>query len=283
MKGVFDFQIASIRHSTFPDDIDALVQRFITAHKVPPDGHSPLLSKELLEGISRLQTTDEIRDSVVRVLSHPDYPRWMSVSGKLVRNPIWDQIPKERQLQLQRSHRLDGPSPPTIMHLDMFLIRRNDRRGWGELYTYFSWDWGTHLLRFRQRLPDEDPTRRSDMNAAKMAKHCDGIVGSVSVTPRPGKFAVSVKPHAKYGDLIIYIFEFCSVVFTSEPDYVREPTDSKGLWFNLDSLRADPTSWAVNADVIRALHELFTISLGPLPVSFDISHRSAHKRKKATR
>ena len=101
------------------------------------------ISQQLCNTVSHLHTTVDIRESIFRILLHPDCPRWMSVSGKLVRNPIWDQISEERQKQMQNAHQLDGPSPPTLMHLDVLLIRRNDSRGWGELYTYYSRDWGT--------------------------------------------------------------------------------------------------------------------------------------------
>lgn len=225
-------------------------------------------SKALLGSISKLHITKQIRQSILQVLSHPDYPRWMSVGGKLMLNPIWASVSDEHKEAMRMSHELNGPSPPTVMHLDMMLIRRNNKRGRGELLTYFSPDWNTHLIRFRQWLPEDDPKLRLVMNEKKMVKHCDGVTGSVSVKRLPGKFAVSVKPHAKYGDLIIYVFEFCSVVFKSEPSFISDPEASKGMWFELDSLKADFSSWSVNADVLRAIQELFTVSLGPLPVSY---------------
>lgn len=226
-------------------------------------------SPALLDSISKLHITEHIRESILQVLSHPDYPRWMSVGGKLMRNPIWAPISNKHMEAMKMSHELNGPSPPTIMHLDMMLIRRNNKKsGRGELLTYFSSAWNTHLIRFRQWLPEDDPKQRFVMNNKKMAKHCDGVTGSVSVKRLPEKFAVSVKPHAEYGDLIIYIFEFCSVVFKSEPSFISDPEASEGLWFDLDNLRTDSSSWAVNADAISAIHKLFTVSLGPLPISY---------------
>jgi hypothetical protein len=225
-------------------------------------------SQLLLDSITELHIPEHIQESILQVLSHPDFPQWMSVGGKLMRNPIWASISDEDKEAMRMSHELNGPSPPALMHLDMQLIRRNNKRGRGELLTYFSPDWNTYLIRFRQWMPEDDPKLRLEMNNKKMAKHCDGDTSSVSVKRLPGKFAVSVKPHPKYGDLIIYVFEFCSVVFKSEPSFIRDPEASEGLWFDIDSLKANCSSWAVNADVIRAIHELFTVSLGPLPVSY---------------
>jgi hypothetical protein len=243
-------------------------------HTTPPTGSAPAFSKQLHDAISQMHTTEEIRECVIRVLSHPDYPRMMAVSDKLVRNPLWNLIPKQRRLKMQRLHQLDGPSPPTIMHLDMLLIRRNNEQGRGELYTYFSNDWGTNLIHFRPWLPEDDPKRRTEMISKKLAKYCDGSASSVRATPLPGKYAVSLKPHPKYGDLILYVFEFCSVVFSSKPNILGESENVHGkekparLWFDLDSLRTDRSACAVNADVIRAIHELFSVSLGNLPISF---------------
>lgn len=222
----------------------------------------------ILERIKDVHISKKITESIQAVLSHPQYPQWMSVSGKLMRNPIWASISDDRRETLIKAHRLTGPSPPNIMHLDMHLIRRKGTEGRGELYTYYSRDWDTNLIRFRQWLPEDDPNQRSELNTKKMAKHCDGNVKLVSVTPLQDKFAVSVKPHPRYEDLIIYVFEFCSVEFSSAPDFIRYPEPNANLWSSLDAMRSDQSSWKVNADVIRALHELFTVSLAPLPISY---------------
>lgn len=250
--------------------------------------HTPLIGKtrvsqKLLDAISKLHTTDNIKNCVKEVLSHPEYPLFMSVAGNLVRNPIWDSIPDRQREKMLQTHQLTSTSPPALMHLDMLLIRQNDSRRCGELLTYFSKDWKTHLLRFRQWLPEDKPELRLEMNAKKMAKHCADAADLVEVIPLPDKFAISVKPHPMYGDLFIYVFEFCSVVFKTNPDFFREKRKNENLWFNLDRMRRDASAWAVNADVIRALHELFTVNLGPLPVSFPQKTRSEFRKNKRKR
>jgi hypothetical protein len=221
-----------------------------------------------------LQVSSEVRQSALEVALHSEYPRWMSVAGALVRNPVWDRIPKASVRQLAQRYDPAGSSHPSVMHLDMLLIRRNDERGHGLIYTYLSPDWGTYLITFRQRSSEERRNERNLLSAAKIAKHWNTSADAVHVRPLRGKYAISVKPHARYQDLVFYVFEFCSVTFSDPSTQPRNSSsdDPSSLvptrrWFDLTALRKDQPSWSVNGDVIRAVHELFTYDLGGLPVS----------------
>ncbi|UFZ06245.1 CHAT domain-containing protein [Bradyrhizobium ontarionense] len=215
-----------------------------------------------------LQVRSRIRDSMRAVASHPEYPLWMSVSDTLVKNPIWESMPKGN---ISPDYHPAGPTLPKIMHLDMLLIRRNDERGHGQLYTYFSPDWGADLLTFRQRFSDEEKTRRHQLSAEQIARHWQFAADLIEVKPLKDKYAISVKPHPKYRDLIFYVFEFCSVTINPAAnthvnwsEFLDGPNLS-GRWVSLSYLRSNEKSWSVNGDVIRALHELFTYDLGALP------------------
>lgn len=192
----------------------------------------------------------------------------------MARNPIWDNIPEERQMALVSDHLLDGPSPPAVMHLDVLLIRRDNNRGRGELWTYFSRAWGANLVPFRPWLSDDNPACRSEMNAQKLAKYLDGDLDSIVVTPLPRKFSVSVKPNIESRELTIYVFELCSVVFKRETEALKKLKDEPsgpggGRWFDLDTMRTDSSVWNVNADLVHSIHKLFGVTLGPLPLSFE--------------
>lgn len=274
MKRVFDFQYVTVPHVNFDQAIDRLLERFVAPHKAPAT--SVRVPKRLEEIAKSLHVSGEVFENFARVVSHPQFPAWMAVSNELLRNPVWEGVSAERKEELLNAHRLDGPSPPAVIHLDMLLIRRDNSRGRGELFTYFSPTWKTNLVLFRQWLPEDDPGRRAELNAENLAKYGYGTLDSIRVTPLPGKFAISAKLNAEYGELTLYVFEFCSVVFT-EPlnensKLLASTSDTAGTrWFDLDSLKADETASALNGDLIRSLHRLFSISLGPLPVSFSRS------------
>jgi hypothetical protein len=257
-------------------------------HDAPVVGREQSFSEQLLENISKLQTTEEIRKCMLSVLSHPQYPLMMARSKDLVPNPVWNMVSQSEREELRSFQKLDGPSPPNILHLDLLLIRRNNRRGRGELYTYFSKKgWETYLIHFRPWLIDDDRASRSELNAKKVAKYCEGLTASVSVKPLPGKFLISVKKNKDYGGLTIYLFEFCSVEFRTKPVFTTETINVNGKkvprdeWFDLDAMRLDESVMAGSADVVRALHEFFGVSLGPIPVSFhDPPAAKKHKKKR---
>jgi hypothetical protein len=158
------------------------------------------------------------------------------------------------------------------MHLDILLICRRDALGHGELLTYFSPDWGTYLLNFQPRRTDDRGSQRSQNSIKKVAKILEIETRFITIKPLLGKYAVSVKPHAKYRDPIIYVFEFCSVILADAaipPDRSISPDDPRPFrkWLSLATMRRDKTAFSVNGDVIRAMHELFDYDLGRLPVS----------------
>lgn len=98
-----------------------------------------------------LYVSPEIRASINMVLSHPGYPQFMSIAGRISRNPVWNFIDGQEMERLRDEYNPSGPTPPQIMHLDMFLIRKDDGYAGAQLYTYFSPDWGTDLISFRLR------------------------------------------------------------------------------------------------------------------------------------
>ena len=255
--------------------------------KVSKSDHAPVtappskLSKQLLDNISRLQTNEKIRECIFRVISHPAYPRIMAIAGDLVPNPIWNDFAEKERMELLSLHELDGPSPPTIMHVDMFLVRRDYKRGNGELYTYYSHSFKSYLVPFREWLKEDNQSHRHQLNAEHLAKIVDC---SAVVTPESEKFAVSVKQNKNHNGLTIYVFEFCSVVFTSDPSFPNEKVVVDGkkiprnIWLPLDALRTDISSRKVNGDVALAILNLYSLSLGKLPVS--IPQKPATKARK---
>ncbi len=258
-----------LRNET-PESFGAMILSKVTGREFPVIA----CSNRLQQDIERLHISNEIRQSIYTVLTHPKYPQWMAISGNLVQNPVWETISSRTRQQMIKNYRINGPGAPQIMHLDMMLMRCNDDQGHGRIYTYFSPDWGTNLITFRRWLPEDNPDHRQEENAAELAKYLHVPAASILVTPVNGKYAVSVKPHARHRDLIIYIYEFCSVVFTENPSSfacgqpkTHARNGNEDPWFYLQTLRNDNKSYSVNGDVIRALHELFSVTLGSLPTS----------------
>jgi hypothetical protein len=223
--------------------------------------------KSISQEIVALNVSGDVKASIKKVLLYPDYPRWMSVGGKLVRNPVWQSIQTTKQKKILSYHQLNGSSPPRIMHLDILLIRKPDSTGRGHLQTYYSPDWGTNLLPFRQWLSEDRALRRNSLNADHLSHYWQVPPSSIEVSPLKGKYAISVKPHAKHQELIIYVFEFCSVIFHESPQLQASTKAASSQWTDLPTLRRDEIAWAVNGDVIRALHDLFTVNLRALPDS----------------
>ena len=122
---------------------------------------------------------------------------------------------------------------------------------------------------FRARLPGEDRTQRHISSAKHIAKYWHLPAEQVVVDALPGMHCVSAKRNEDYGDLYLYVLEFCSVMFKKETDEIRELRSKSGdPWFDLNTLRADGDLRKRNGDLIRALHELLTVNLGSLPNSF---------------
>jgi len=231
------------------------------------------VAEPLLQRIEELHTTSEIKEEIGFVLTNPQYPTRMSRAGTHVQNPIWKAVPEPTLRRYARVHSPSGHSPPILKHMDLFLIKRLTGEGHAELYTYASPDWKTRLVPFRERLPDDAPNSRSRLNALKLAKHWHVDPHSVKVSPISRKFAVSAKMHPKYGDMMLYVFELCSVIFTTASHFLEQewclPIPRRGLseWCDVRRLRADESAGAVNGDVIRSIYELFQIDLTHVPAS----------------
>jgi hypothetical protein len=226
------------------------------------------VQKEFLRKLNLLPIDGAIRQSAIFVANHREYPIFMAVSDAVQPNPVWKSIQKATILQLSNDYNPRGPVAPRVMHLDMLLLRRNDKTGHAELYTYYSDDWETFLLHFRQRMPEDRPSDRNKLNEEKIARHWGIPVGAIEARALEGKYLVSVKRDPKHGDLVFYIFEFCVVILKHTYD---KPLDldaraPKRRWLSLEAMRRDEGSWSVNGDIIRALHLLFAYDLEPLPL-----------------
>jgi hypothetical protein len=83
------------------------------------------------ERIQLLQTSSRIKESIRAVATHLGYPLWMSVSGAVTKNPVWEGVPADEVRRTAEDYHPAGQTPPQIMHLDLLLLRRNDERGHG--------------------------------------------------------------------------------------------------------------------------------------------------------
>ena len=178
-------------------------------------------SRDLIREVNRLHVADEVQRAIAQVLTHPEYPIFMSESGSIVKNPVWRYVTTRERKRTINVFRPEGPTVPKVMRADMLLIRRNDERHDGELLTYYSPGWKTHLIHFRPWKPDDNPAQRDKMNAEKFASKWGVPAESIRVTPT-GKFAVSTKINEEYKDLYLYIFEFCSVCCTQWSEELRQ-------------------------------------------------------------
>jgi len=217
------------------------------------------ISSRLQKDIKVLQLSKEIEKSIYAVLRHSEYPQWMSVSGTLERNPVWRTIAHRTRRKMIKDNNLAGDSAPRVMHLDLFLVRCNDAQKKGHIYTYFSSAWKTNLFHFRQKIKRETTKHRLELNAHHLATHWSIPDEAVLVTPLPGEYAISVKPHATYHDLKIYVFEFCTVEVSRLPNSIalehvnnNQAGSDQGAWFTLRTLIQNQKAWSLNGDVLLA-------------------------------
>jgi hypothetical protein len=237
--------------------------------------HSSRLHESLREEIEALP--HKIRQGVYNVLDHPQYPKWMSAGRKLSLNPVW--INKDEEcIELVNKYPLDRESTVQIKRIDMFLIKCNDKNEHGYLRTYFSKKWKTYLIPHNP-WNEKYPEKRADLNAKLLAKYWKVEDGSIVVSPLEGKYLVSIKKNLEHKDLLIYIFEFCSVMFTQIPnikDLAKrnkaelakwKEDKKKRAWLDIDDLRDDEIIMSVNGDVVRAVYDWFHIHLELLPES----------------
>ncbi len=120
------------------------------------------------------------------------------------------------RLQMRDDYRVEGPTPPHVMHLDMFFMRCDDAYGRGKITHTLVMIGILILSRFVSGTRRISRSARRDLNVSQLARYLLLPADLIEVTPL-GEYAVSAKRHLKYGDLIIYVFEFCSVVLRDPP------------------------------------------------------------------
>jgi hypothetical protein len=269
------------------DEVYALVESgFLPApvRLAEPLSHVPSAARQqiapsLLKRLRSLPLDGMIYEDVLVILRAASFPRIMSLSGETVFNPIWTDALRDTEHRLAASFAPDGTTPPRLMPLDIFLVKAEDQSGRPSLLTYFSGKptsgWQAFLFPFRQRELGEDEKIRLDLNAKDLAHFLGMTPDGVSMTSLGQRYAVSVKPDFGYGDLVVYIFTFCSVKLTSPPDWLSHRDAQSQLeystrrfhWFHPEDLEKDTQIMRVNADLIRAVHYLFATTLPAVPAS----------------
>ncbi len=302
MKAVFDFQIATICHGTFSQDIATLVERFIPIHKAPtcetyvpiatgdsinPQSHNTStlnadsskwqwpshFPPQLVKEVDGLKIDGKLRLAVIDVITHPEFPSLMSMNGALVENPVWGSVEAEK---VRKVYWPNGARIPVVVRADMLLIRRNNKKHEGELLTYPS-KWGTHLIHFRPWKAEQSIVDRDTLNRTKFAAKW-GVPPETIQVIHTGMYLVSAKINQEYKDLWIYVFEFLSVCCSQWSEELRQihingftigtSEEDKNRWRHLQEMRNDPVAFRVNGDVLRAIHQYFDVNLTSLPDAF---------------
>lgn len=251
----------------------------ITNQKPSSSFHWPAgVSNDLVREVRRVHTSEEVQRVVAKVLTHPEYPVFMAECENLIENPVWRHTSNAERLRWSSRYKPDGLTLPTVMRADLLLIRRNDKRGDGELLTYPSKHWrNTYLIHFRQWKPEDKSEDRNRMNALKFASKWDVPPESIHVN-WTGKFAVSAKLNEETKTLWLYIFEFCFVHCTQWSEELKRlqkdgytsnaQVERRGKWRSVRDMRNDPDTAAVDGDVVGAIHHFFDVNLGSLRSSF---------------
>jgi hypothetical protein len=203
----------------------------------------------------------------------------MSLSGEVTFNPIWPTDLDDSHHRLIATFSPRGPTPPRVMPLDIFLIKASDKAGRPCVLTYFSGKpfsgWQTFLFPFRQRRPGETEQTRLDLNATDLALFLGMSHDAISIDHLGERYAASVKPDVGYGDLLLYLFTFCSVHLEGPPDWLShrdaesrlEYSTRRFRWFHLEDMEQDVDVMRVNGDLVRAIHYLFATTLPGVPFS----------------
>jgi DNA-binding winged helix-turn-helix (wHTH) protein len=233
--------------------------------------------------IDDLKVSPAITLALVRVLTSDNYPAVMTLSNDPVINPIWGFISPTDRSRLSSTFSPFGALPPRIMHLDIFLLKSNDKSGRPYLLNYFSGKpvsgWQAFMLPFRHRKPGEDEDLRQRENAKDIASFIEVDPKIVKVESLGGQFVVSVKPDPGYSELVVYIFEFCSVRMDSAPRWMRHIDCELKLqnyvrrfrWCHPEELEKPDRSELVDGDVIRGVHYFFFTTLPSVPVGFPVA------------
>jgi len=237
------------------------------------------ISKNLYHRILSLQVKKQIKEELIRVLSHEDYPLLMSLSGEIVANPIWDKVAEETKTKLVTEYHPSSDTSPRIMMLDIFLIRANDNKQHPRLLTYFSnkpkSGWQAYLFPFRHRPITEDIKHRHSISAEDVGLFLGVSKSSVTVSSLGSQYAISVKPDPGYSEMVTYVFQFCSVQLLSPPawlstvkcDYVLDKNTRRFRWFHPEDFEHEARIMQVNSDLVRAIHYLFSTTIPTVPIS----------------
>lgn len=237
------------------------------------------LSSSLLEQLESLPLDSRIYRDAITILGHGLFPRIMSLSGEVALNPLWPTNLDESHEHLIATFSPRGFTPPRVMPLDIFLIKASDTAARPCVLTYFSAKpcsgWKTFLFPFRQRRAGETDLRRLDLDATDLANFLGMSREAISTDILQGPYAASVKPDVGYGDLVLYLYTFCSVHLKRPPDWLSQRDAESPLeystrrfrWFHLEEMEQNGDIMRVNADLIRSIHSLFATTLPAVPYS----------------
>jgi hypothetical protein len=234
----------------------------------------------LRDRIDNLEVPARIKQALGRVLMSDIYPDVMTLSNEAVLNPIWGFISPVDRTRLATTFSPFGSLPPRIMHLDIFLLKSNDKAGRPYLFNYFSGKpvsgWQAFMLPFRHRNPGEDEDLRQRENAKDIASFFEVDPKILKVESLGDQFVVSVKPDPGYSELVVYIFEFCSVRMESAPRWMKHIDCELKLknyirrfrWCHPEELEVPDRSVLVDGDVLRGVHHFFFTTIPSVPVGF---------------
>jgi len=232
--------------------------------------------------IDDLKVSPAINQALVRVLTSDTYPDVMTLSNEAVLNPIWGFISPVDRTKLASTFSPFGSLPPRIMHLDIFLLKSNDKAGRPYLFNYFSGKpvsgWQAFMLPFRHRKPGEDEDLRQRENAKDIASFFEVDPKILKVESLGDQFVVSVKPDPGYSELVVYIFEFCSVRMESAPRWMKHIDCELKLknyvrrfrWCHPEEMELPDRSVLVDGDVLRGVHYFFFTTIPSVPVGFPV-------------
>ena len=242
-------------------------------------GHGQL-PEVLIQVIKKLVLREDIERAVRHVLTADNYPTVMKLSAEAVINPIWRLISSETRIELSEMFSPFGSLPPRIMHLDIFLLRANDKLGRPKVLTYYSGKpvtgWQAFMLLFRHRRPGEPEALRQSENAKDISEYLGLRLDSVHVSTLGEQFVVSVKPDPGYSELVAYVFEFCRVQLDVAPDWLRSTDCTLRLdqsirrfrWLHPEEMEHQERSMLVDGDVIRGVHYFFGTTLPAISTGF---------------
>jgi hypothetical protein len=135
------------------------------------------------------------------------------------------------------------------------------------------------MLPFRHRRPGENEDMRQSENAIDIASFFGIDPSTIEVKSLGHQFVVSVKPDPGYSELVLYIFEFCTVHMKSAPKWMVHIDCELKLhnsvrrfrWCHPEEMEEQERSMLVDGDVIRGVHYFFGTTLPAVPVGFPVA------------